>query len=142
MRRIAAALLLASLLTGRLDSAGCAHAPAAEPLQTGAGGPPPGRARALANATLLAGVALVAASFPLADAADRRYDEYLAESDPQAIEARWRRVTRADRVAAASLLAGEALLVTGVWLRFVRQPPEARVRFAATPTRCAVTLRF
>lgn len=142
MRRTAAAALLASLLTGILGPAVCAHAQTAVPFPPVESAPPPARSHRLADATLVAGLALIAASFPLATTSDRRYEEYLAESDPSAIESRWDAAQRADRLASASLLTGEVLLAAGVYLRFLRRAPDSKLRFAASATRCAVTLRF
>ena len=142
MRRTAAAALLASLLTGMSDPAVCAHAQTAVPFQPVESAPTPARSHVLGNATVLAGLVLIGASFPLATQSDRRYEEYLAESDPTAIESRWGAAQRADRRATTSLLAGEALLAAGVYLRFLRRSPDSKLRFAASASRCAVTLRF
>ena len=52
-------------------------------------------------------------------------------------------VWRMDRNwASASLLSGEALLVTAVYLRFIRRASPARLAMDLTPHRCAVSLRF
>lgn len=88
------------------------------------------------------GLALVGASFALHETADRRYDAYLRETDPEAIESRWRATIRADRLSTASLLTGEALLATAVYLRFVRRPAAPRVALAAEPGAVAVTVRW
>ena len=91
----------------------------------------------------MAGVALVAASFPLHKEADRRYALYLRETDVSHIDERFRATTRMDRLSSAALLTGEALLVTSVWLRFVHpQGPANRVTFVVEPQRCAWSLRF
>lgn len=95
---------------------------------------------ALACATMGAG--LVAASFPLAKTADRRYQEYLGEVNIARIEHRWQASVRADRTASASLLAGEALVATAAYLRFIRRPATERVALVVAPSRCAVCLRF
>lgn len=142
MRRIAGALLLASLTIPAPRSAVCAEAQAAavfQPVETPVAA---ARSHTLAYVTAATGVALIAASFPLADAADRRYDEYLTESDPSAIDRRYDAVVRADRLASSSLLAGEVLLATGIWLRFVRRAPSSRLTWTAGPSRCAVHWRF
>jgi len=142
MRRISGALLLAGLTILAPVPAVCAPAQTAvvfPPVETPAA---ERRSHTLAYITAASGLALIAGSFPLAEAADRRYDEYLTESDPRAIDARYDAVVRADRLASASLIAGEVLLATGVWLRWVRRAPEARLTWTAGPTRCAVHWRF
>ncbi len=90
----------------------------------------------------LTGAALVGVSFPLADEADRRYDAYLAETDVSRIDERFRATERMDRLASGSLLTGEALLATAVWLRFVRGDHHERVSLDLRPSRCALALRF
>lgn len=142
MRRFAAALLSASLSILLPVTAVCAPAQAAVPFQPVDLQPTARRSHRLAYVTAATGLALIAASFPLSDAADRRYDEYLGESDPSAIERRWDDVVHADRVASASLLSGEVLLATGIWLRFVRRAPSSRLTWTAGPSRCAVSWRF
>ena len=101
------------------------------------------RSHRLAWLTALAGAGLVAGSFPLAAEADRRYAVYLAETDVAAIDARFNATTRMDRLASSTLLAGEGLLATAVWLRFLHAPRESnRLTFEVEPARCAVSLRF
>jgi hypothetical protein len=142
MRGSAAALLVASLLTTTPPPAAGAPAPAAVAFERLSLSPPPPRGHARAWLALGTGAVLVAASFPLADRADRRYAAYLAETDPARLDARFDAVRRADRVALGALVTGEALLLTGAWLRFVRRAPESRLTVAAGPDRCALTLRF
>ena len=140
MRPFAAALLLAALATGAPAWAARARAQAAfeqVPLAT-----PPAQPHRAVWITAAVGAALVAASFPLADLADRRYAAYLGETDPRRIEDRWNASVRADRYASGALLGGEGLLVTAVWLRFLHHPAGGRVALQATPARCAVSLRF
>lgn len=97
----------------------------------------------LAWLTALAGAGLVAGSFPLAAEADRRYAVYLAETDIAAIDTRFDATARMDRLASGTLLAGEGLLATAVWLRFLHAPRESnRLTFEVEPARCAVSLRF
>lgn len=143
LRRCAAALMLASAATGAPNWAACAHAQAAtfvfEDVPRAA---PPRQSHALAWSVAAVGAGLVAASFPLSDLADRRYDEYLRETDPAAIGGRFDAVVRADHLASASLVAGETLLVTAVWLRFVHRPRAPRATVAVLPDRCAVSVRF
>jgi hypothetical protein len=97
----------------------------------------------LAYITALAGVGLVIASFPLEHAADERYAEYLSETDVTKLDERFAATERMDRLASSSLLVGEALLATAVWLRFVHHPSaQHRVTLAMRPDRCALSLRF
>lgn len=87
------------------------------------------------------GLGLIGASFAWHRAADRRYDAYLAETDPDAIESRWNAVVSADRWSTSSLIAGEVLLATAVYLRFVRSA-SPRVAVALAPSRAAVAVRW
>jgi hypothetical protein len=103
---------------------------------------PDRRPHRAAYACAIAGAGLIAWSFPLADAADRRYREYLNETRPDAIASRWDRTVWADRTASGALLAGESLLVTAAWLRFVRRPADSRVAFLLGPGQCAVSCSF
>ncbi len=129
---------LAALLVG----AACAHAPAALAFETLERLREPPRPHRAAYAFMIAGAGLVAASFPLTDAADRRYGEYLRETDIGRIESRWNRTVWADRIASGSLLTGESLLVLGTYLRFIRHAKADRVALAVGPGRCAVSLSF
>lgn len=142
LRRWTAALLLVSAASGAPNGAACAFAQAAGSFEVVPRPPKDGGSHRVAWACALAGVGLVAASFPLSDLADRRYDEYLAETDPAAVESRYQATRRADRLASASLLAGEALVVTAVWMRFVRRPHPPRASLVVLPDRCAIRLRF
>jgi hypothetical protein len=90
--------------------------------------------------TAIAGAALVGVSFPLADEADRRYNAYLAETDVSRIDERFRATQSMDRLASGALLAGEGMLATAVWLRFVRG--DRRVAFDVRTDRCALAVRF
>ncbi len=153
MRRRVTALLLAGLANLAAHVAAGAPAPAASSFTADTLPPaafevlprvaPPARPHRLFWTLGAGGAALIATSFPLARAADRRYDEYLAETDPSQLDVRFHATQRQDRLASASLWTGEAMLVTAVWWRFVREPrTEPRVTLAVEPTRCAVSLRF
>ena len=142
MRPSAAALLMACLATGAPEWAACARAQAAVPFEEVRLRRPPGASHRAAWVTAIAGASLVAVSFPLAAAADRRYDVYLNETDPPRIDERYDATVRMDRLASASLLAGEGLMLAAVWLRFVHRPPLQRVSLNVEPGRCAVSLRF
>ena len=85
----------------------------------------------------------MAASFPLAHEADRRYERYLTETDITRIDTRFDATRRLDRIGSAALLTGEGLLATAVWLRFVHPAtPTRRLALEVEPSRCAVSLRF
>ena len=142
MRPSAAALLLACLVTGAPEWAACAHAQAAIPFEEVNLPPTRPATHRAAWLAAVAGASLVAASFPLASAADRRYDEYLREVDPSRIEERYEATAYMDRLASASLLTGEGLLLSAVWLRFIHRRPPARAALVMGPGRCAVSLRF
>jgi hypothetical protein len=173
-----AALITAALAGGLLALAACAPARAASasPVTTGvaeADAPVPadtafrpvfevvGRATPVVHRsnrwvwiTAIAGAALVGASFPLADEADRRYDAYLAETDLARIDDRFAATERMDRLASGSLLAGEGLLAVAVWMRFVRAENDdgvplpqrvsarQRVSLDVRTGRCALAIRF
>ncbi|MCC6349029.1 MAG: hypothetical protein IT347_05495 [Candidatus Eisenbacteria bacterium] len=141
-RRWTAALLLAGTLTGLNGVAARAFAQAADPFPVVPRPAPERTTHRAAWACAFAGAGLIAASFPISELADRRYAAYLAETDPTAVGARFDATRRADQLASASLLAGEGLIVTAIWLRFVRRPHPARASVALLPGRCAVTLRF
>lgn len=92
--------------------------------------------------TAISGAVLVGASFPLAEEADRRYAAYLAETDVDRLDQRFYSAERMDRFASGTLLAGEGLLATAVYLRFVRGERHDRVSLHLRPHRCALAVRF
>ena len=141
MRPRLAAVLLAVLTVG--TSIPAARAQAVPPFEVVPRPAPPHRSHRLSWLTAFVGVGLVAGSFPLAREADRRYAAYLTETDVTQIDARFEATTRMDHLASGALLAGEGLLVTSVWLRFLHPPRERnRLTFEVEPTQCAVSLRF
>jgi hypothetical protein len=142
MRSRLAALLLAVVAGATAARAEEPPAPPGTPFEVVHRAPRPTGSHRLALYTALAGAALVAASFPLSEEADRRYERYLLEVDPDRMDALFKGAQRFDRYSAATLLAGEALLATAVWLRFVRDPQRQRVTLDIRPDRCAVALRF
>lgn len=150
MRRRVTALLIAGLASLAPDLAAGASAPAASswgtdavPFELVPHREPPRRSQTLFWSLGATGVGLIAASFPLAHAADQRYADYLAETDPAKLDERFSSTRRMDRLASASLWTGEAMLVTAVWIRFVRlDRPADRVSLTLEPARCAVSLRF
>jgi hypothetical protein len=141
-RRLPAARLLAVLAGAALVAAVCTPVRAAFAFEVVPRAEVPHRPHRLAYVCAATGAGLIAASFPLARTADRRYDAYLRESDLSRIESRWDATLRADHLASGSLLAGEALLATAAWLRFIRTSHPPRVAVLLAPARCAVSCRF
>lgn len=139
---MAAMLLAGTAVTTTPNTAACAEAQAAFPFPVLPRSTQPARSHWLAYTCAAAGAGLIAASFPLSDRADRLYDDYLTESNPARIESRWNSTIRADRVASGSLLAGESLLATAVYLRFIHRPRDSRVALVVSPAQCALSLRF
>lgn len=141
MRSRLAALMLAALSCGTPTRAAGADAPAASSFEVVTPPARDSRSHKLAWGTAIVGVVLVGASFPLAAEADHRYDVYLAESDVDQIESRYQSTLRMDNYAKASLLIGEALLATAVWMRFVHSAPDTRVTTRETPERLTLDVR-
>lgn len=142
LRRWTAALMLASAVAGIPNGAVCAFAQTADSFEVV---PRPSKDRTphkMAWAVALTGVGLIVASSPLSDRADDLYADYLAETDPLKVEDAFAATQRADRFASASLLVGEGLVVTAVWLRFVRRPHPPPATLVLLPDRCAIRLRF
>lgn len=137
-----AAWLSAALVGAGITGAVCADARTAFAFEVVPRTVEVARPHAAAYACALAGAGLVAGSFPLADEADRRYARYQRETDPGRIAARWDATVREDRLASGALLAGEGLLATAVWLRFIHRPRETRIALEVTPARCAVSCSF
>ena len=96
----------------------------------------------LAYTTLATGAVLVGSSFVLTHHANQAYEDYLAETDPGRIETFYDRAERFDRLSSASLIGGELLIVTGLYLRFLRPPRASRLSWAFGAERCALSLRF
>lgn len=145
MRNHAAATLFAGLLTaGSLLPmlAACAHAQAAFAFEQVPRPVEEHESHRAAYLCALAGAGLIGASFPMADEADRRYLRYLTETDLARIDDRFHATVRMDRLASASLLTGEGLLATAVYLRFLRHPAGARLTLVVEPSACAVSWRF
>lgn len=137
---LAGALALAIVMQS--GPAACATAQAAAPfpvVPVGEHGRNPHRAAYLC---LGAGVALAAGSFAIARDADRTYDKYLVETDPTKIDGLYDRTIHLDHWSRTTLLGGHALIITGLYLRFLRHPPERGVSWLVAPDRCALTLTF
>ena len=143
MRSCLAAPLLAAVLAAAPPLSACARAQAETPFEVVPRQSSVRVSHRLAYATALVGAGLVIASFPLEHAADQRYAEYLQETDVTKLDERFAATERMDRIASGSLLVGEALLATAVWMRFVHHPgAQHRVTLAMRADRCALSLRF
>lgn len=141
MRRTVA-LVATSLVVPLFVPAAWAQTPAAEPFPTVPVQAQPRRSHMVSYLTIAGGAALIGYSFALNGRADRAYDEYLASTDPAEIEALYDRTVHFDRLSQASLLSGELLVATGLYLRFIRRPQARGVSFRIEPARCAVSYRF
>ena len=138
-----AAPLLAAVLAAAPPLSACARAQTDTPFEVVPRKAANKTSHRLAYGLALAGAGLVIASFPLEHAADQRYAAYLGETDVSKLDDRFAATERMDRIASGSLLVGEALLATAVWIRFVHHPSaEHRVTLAMRADRCALSLRF
>jgi hypothetical protein len=142
MLRVIAAALAACTLLEILVPAARAQAQAAEPFQVVRLASPARRNHTWAYLSLVSGAGLVGLSFGFARRADRAYAEYLASTDTAEIETLYDRAVHNDHLSQASLLTGEALIATGLYLRFIRRPAVGRVSLALQPSRCVVSYRF
>jgi hypothetical protein len=140
--RRAAALALATVLLTQPLTAACAHAQAAAPFPVVAVEAPRPERHWAAYAAWVTGAALVGGSFLLTERANSAYDDYLRETDPTKIEGLYDRAVMDDRLSSASLVGGELLIVTGLYLRFLRNPRSSRLALEIGPERCALALRF
>ena len=140
MKRIRAGGIAA--LLGILLSAAGSFAQAAAPFPVVDVQPPHAHSHRLANAAMIAGVGLIAASFAFERAADRSYDEYLTAIEPARITSLYDRAQRMDRFSSASLISGNSLLATGIVLRFVHRPRPTRVGLVLDAHRCAFACWF
>lgn len=142
MLRNLAVLLAAGLLIGHGAPAAGADSTAAAAFPEVPLPAPPRVSHTAAHATIAGGLALVGLSFALSDRANDRYDEYLRSTDPARIDELYRETVSLDRWSTATLLGGEALVMTGLYLRFLRRAPQDRLTLHATPGGCAVSFRF
>lgn len=99
-------------------------------------GPVPPVSHTTAHVALGIGAGLTIASFLFAEGADRAYERYLAETDPDRIADAYDDAARADRLASATLIAGQVSLIYGLWRRFLHDP-SSRVADAADAPRDA-----
>lgn len=95
---------------------------------------------------------MIGASFGLVNAADRRYSEYQNATDPARIADLYDQAVLLDRFSTATIIGGELLIATGIYLAFLRRPePQQfdrmlleppRLGLRLEPSRCGVALRF
>ena len=134
--RTVAILLLTAVAAARVNAQAAApfpEVPLTEPAR---------ESHAVAYLSMLVGTGLVVTSFTIADRANQTYADYNAATDPVQIDALYDRTVALDRWASATLIGGEALIASGLYLRFLRRPPPAHMRVAILPGRCALALRF
>jgi hypothetical protein len=96
----------------------------------------------LAYSSLLVGAGLIGGSFVLSAQANDKYDEYLAETDPEQIDRLYDETVRLDKLSSGALISGEVLVALGLYLRFLRHPAESRVQVSVSPARCSLGVRF
>jgi hypothetical protein len=75
-----------------------------------------------AYVALGAGAALLLGSFLLAESADRAYERYLEETDPEEIEEAFDDAGQLDKLSAATLIAGNLGVALGLYWRFIQHP--------------------
>lgn len=136
------AALLAALTATPLIPAACAQAQAAGPFPEVRMPPRPRGSSTWAYVCIGAGLGLLGGSTILSERANDRYDEYLRATDPGRVRDLYDETVTLDRLSTASLLTGEALIATGLYLRFLRREPASRMAFHLGPARCAVSWRF
>ena len=137
-----APLVAAALMCAVLLPAARALAQAAGPFPEVPLPAPQRHSKTWALVSLASGAALLAGSFGIADAADRRYVDYLHATDPGRIKDLYNESVLLDHVSSASVLTGEVLIATGIYLAFLRHPAPSHLGLALEPSRCAVSLRF
>ena len=103
---------------------------------------PPRQHHLLSWTCLIGGAGLVGASFVIHDRANARNDEYLMATDPGEIASLYDQTVTLDRLSAASLISGEVLIVTGIYLRFAHAPASSRLSLAWERGACVARLRF
>jgi hypothetical protein len=103
---------------------------------------PPHPNRLAAWSCMLGGAGLIAASFVIHDRANAKYDEYLLATDPDHISSLYDQTVMLDRFSAASLITGEVLLATGIYLRFLRIPSNPRMSLDLERGACVASWRF
>ncbi len=137
-----AAVALALLTCAELQPAARALAQAASPFPDVLLPPPEPRSHTWTAVSFISGAALIGASFGLASAGDSRYGDYLRATHPGRITDLYNDAVLFDRFSTASLIAGEVLIATGLYLAFLRPPLASRLGMVLRPSRCGVSLRF
>jgi hypothetical protein len=137
-----AATLAATIVLAGLDPAAGRGARAEGPFPVVPVAGPEQQPHAGAYASLVAGAALVGASFAISRRADDAYRDYLAATEPARITELYDESVRDDRFASAALLSGEALIAFGVYLRFIHHSGPRTLGLTAAADRCAVSLSF
>jgi|SRR6516225_1935492 len=132
----------AALLFLGLELAACAPASAAEPFPVVPQPPPEHQSHLWAYTSMAAGAGLIGVSFAFSHKADQTYDQYLAATDPNEISSLYDQTIFYDRWSTGTLLTGELLIVTGLYLRFLRPHSSRRVSLEAGPRTCALALHF
>jgi hypothetical protein len=94
------------------------------------------------NTCVVAGVALIVASFQIHERANRHFDDYLEATDPDEIARHYDQTVALDRWSSGTLIGGQVMIAGGLYLRFLRRPSTARVAMSLGPDRCAVSYRF
>jgi len=94
---------------------------------------PAPRSHLLAYGSIAAGAGLIGASFLFSEHANDVFRDYERSTDPARIDELFTKTQRYDRYASAALFAGEVLLATGLYLRFLRYPPDARAAALPAP---------
>jgi len=142
MKRALAALLAVALATPLSVASAADPAPAATPFPVVPIEQPAPRSHLAAWGCFAAGAGLMTGSFLIHERANRTYRDYLSSTDPTRIDDLYDRTATLDRISAATLIAGEAVFACGIYLRFLRSPPAARVALELGPSRCGASVRF
>jgi hypothetical protein len=140
--RLEAVLLAAALSCAVVAGAAGADAPAARPFEIIPIEPHRPAAHSWAYVAMGTGIALIGASFVFNERADDAYSDYLTATDPDRIDALYDRAVRYDWLERGSLIGGETLIATALYLRFIRQPQDSKLSLAWEPRRCALVFRF
>ena len=142
MRGITGAALAALLTLEHPAPAAHALAQAAAPFPVVPIETPAHRRHTWAYLSMVGGVGLMGLSFTISHRADDAYATYLVSTDQEQIQVLYDRAVHNDHLAQGSLLTGEALVVVGLYLRFIRRPAPSRVSVSLLPSRCTVSFRF
>jgi hypothetical protein len=140
VKRALAAFLAVVLALPTLAAA--APSPSAAPFPVVRIEQPAARSYQTAWVCFAAGAGLVTGSFLIHERANRTYRDYLHSTDPGRIDDLYDRTATLDRTSAATLIAGEAVFACGIYLRFLRSPPAARMTLDLGPSRCGASVRF